>query len=103
MRYVAHWTDCKKCPWKDICVSPGSQKAARGRMLNRSIYEDQMDENDNQVNARKTEYRKRQAIVEHPFGTIKRQWMIERSPKVFRRQGLNDLEEREPERMGGGH
>ena len=73
-RYVAHWSDCKECPWVDICVSPGSQKASRGRMLNRNIYEDQMDVNDAQVNLRKTEYRRRQAIVEHPFGTIKRQW-----------------------------
>jgi transposase len=73
-RYVAHWTDCKQCPWKNICVSPGSQKAARGRMLNRNIYEDHMDRNDAQVAARKNEYRRRQAIVEHPFGTIKRQW-----------------------------
>jgi len=73
-RYVGHWTDCKSCPWVDMCVSPGSQKAARGRMLNRNIYEDQMDANDAQVSARKNEYRRRQAIVEHPFGTIKRQW-----------------------------
>lgn len=86
-RYVAHWTDCSKCPWVDICVSTGSQKASRGRMLNRSIYEDQMDENDKQVNLRKEEYRKRQAIVEHPFGTIKRQWgfnhtLMKTIPKV---------------------
>lgn len=73
-RYVAHWTGCKNCPWVDICVSKGSQKATRGRMINRNIYEDHMDLNDAQVNARKSEYRKRQAIVEHPFGTIKRQW-----------------------------
>lgn len=73
-RYVAPWTKCKTCPWADICVSKGSQKAARGRMLNRNIYEDQMDHNDAQVIARKNEYRRRQAIVEHPFGTIKRQW-----------------------------
>ena len=33
-----------------------------------------MDVNDEQVAARKNEYRRRQAIVEHPFGTIKRQW-----------------------------
>ena len=43
-------------------------------MLNRNIYEDNMDHNDAEVAARKQEYRRRQAIVEHPFGTIKRQW-----------------------------
>jgi len=73
-RYVAHWTDCKSCPWVDICVSPGCQKAKRGRMINRNIYEDHIEQNDAQVNARKNEYKRRQAIVEHPFGTIKRQW-----------------------------
>jgi len=73
-RYVAHWTDCKQCPWVDICVSKGSKDASRGRMLNRNIYEDDMDKNDIEVAARKSEYKRRQAIVEHPFGTIKRQW-----------------------------
>ena len=43
-------------------------------MLNRTIYEDDMDKNDKQVSARKNEYKKRQAIVEHPCGTIERQW-----------------------------
>lgn len=74
MRYVAHWSDCKNCPWVDFCVSDGSKKASRGRMLNRTIYEDHIDINDQQVDARKNEYKRRQAIVEHPFGTIKRQW-----------------------------
>lgn len=73
-RYVAHWSDCKHCPWVKFCVSQGCKKASRGRMLNRSIYEDHMDINDQQVAARKNEYKRRQAIVEHPFGTIKRQW-----------------------------
>ena len=73
-RYVAHWTDCKSCPWLDICVPSGCQKASRGRTLNRNIYEDNMDKNDAEVAARKNEYKRRQAIVEHPFGTIKRQW-----------------------------
>lgn len=73
-RYVAHWTDCKKCPWVGICVSKGCQKTSRGRMINRSIYEDAMDNNDMQVASRRIEYKRRQAIVEHPFGTIKRQW-----------------------------
>lgn len=74
MRYVAHWSDCKNCPWVDFCVSHGCKKASRGRMLNRTIFEDHMDINDEQVAARKNQYKRRQAIVEHPFGTIKRQW-----------------------------
>lgn len=73
-RYVGHWTDCKECPWVDICVSPGCKRTSRGRMINRSIYEDAFDVNDAEVKARRNEYKRRQAIVEHPFGTIKRQW-----------------------------
>jgi len=40
----------------------------------RTIYEDALDKNDIQFYQRKNEYKRRQAIVEHPFGTIKRQW-----------------------------
>lgn len=74
MRYVASFKECKNCPWLDICVSKGCRDLKRGRMLNRTIYEDNMDKNDEQVSARMNEYKRRQAIVEHPFGTIKRQW-----------------------------
>jgi len=74
MRYVASYKECKSCPWLDICVSASCKKVKRGRILNRTIYEDDMDKNDEQVASRKNEYKRRQAIVEHPFGTIKRQW-----------------------------
>jgi len=73
-RYVANWSKCQTCPWVDICVSPSCQKAKRGRMINRSIYDQALKENDLRVQERKAEYKRRQAIVEHPFGTIKRQW-----------------------------
>jgi len=45
----------------------------KGRKLNRIIYEDYMDKNDDQVSARKNEYKRRQAMVEHASRTIKRQ------------------------------
>jgi uncharacterized protein YbgA (DUF1722 family) len=35
---------------------------------------DLMDENKRRLRENLERYRKRQAIVEHPFGTIKRQW-----------------------------
>lgn len=75
-RYVADYSDCNKCPWRDICVSPSSIARKRGRYLNRNIYEDATDVNDALVKRKRDLYKRRQAIVEHPYGTIKRQWGI---------------------------
>ena len=40
MRYVAHWSDCRNCPWVDFCVSNTCKKNSKGRLLDRTIYED---------------------------------------------------------------
>ena len=74
MRYAAHWSDCKSCPLFNTCLSEGSKTGNRARMINRTIYEEHFERNDAEVKSRWNEYRRRQAIVEHPFGTIKRQW-----------------------------
>ena len=55
--------------------------------MDRSEYQDTIDHNTEQVSIRKEEFRRRQAIVEHPFGTIKRGWgytytLIKTIPKV---------------------
>jgi transposase len=45
----------------------------KGRLIERSEHMDLMDENKKRLRENQELYRKRQAIVEHPFGTIKRQ------------------------------
>lgn len=73
-RYVASYSDCLACPFLEDCVNASSVKNKRGKYIDRSEYDGALERNNEQVAMRKNEYRKRQAIVEHPFGTIKRQW-----------------------------
>jgi transposase len=49
-------------------------KNKAGRLIERSEYSDLIFENKQRMEANLEIYRKRQAIVEHPFGIIKRQW-----------------------------
>jgi transposase len=60
---------CKGCPVKHLCTSN-----SRGRVIERSEYAPNVEQNARDILANKELYRRRQAIVEHPFGTIKRQW-----------------------------
>jgi len=60
---------CKHCPARNLCT-----KAKNGRMIERSEYSDAVQRNRNAIEKNKPLYKKRQEIVEHPFGTIKRQW-----------------------------
>jgi transposase len=60
-------TACKTCPAKPEC-----SKAVCGKAIQRSEYQDLVDKNKERINENKELYRKRQAIVEHPYGTIKR-------------------------------
>lgn len=73
-RYTLPFATCNACPYKDDCAGQANLTKSKGRYIERSEYQDYIDENIAQVKARKEEYRKRQAIVEHPFGTIKRGW-----------------------------
>ena len=60
---------CRSCPVKALCTA---NKA--GRLIVRSEHAPAIEANNRRVDRRKEAYRKRQAIVEHPFGTIKRSW-----------------------------
>ena len=60
---------CLACEFFARCT-----KNAKGRLIERSEHADLMDANKKRIEENKETYRKRQAIVEHPFGTIKRQW-----------------------------
>jgi len=60
---------CMSCLVKDQCT-----KATYGKGIQRSEFQEYIQHNKEQVDLNKTLYKRRQAIVEHPYGTIKRQW-----------------------------
>ncbi len=60
---------CRTCKAKPEC-----SKAHCGKAIQRSEFQKYVDRNKNLINQNKQLYRKRQQIVEHPYGTIKRQW-----------------------------
>jgi transposase len=61
--------ECKGCPLAAQCT-----KSKNGRILERSEYADVIEANKKRYVVNKYLYQQRQAIVEHPYGTIKRQW-----------------------------
>lgn len=60
---------CKTCPFLTNC-----SKRKSGKVIERSEFMDQIEANSKRLEQNKELYKQRQAIVEHPFGTIKRQW-----------------------------
>lgn len=61
--------ECMTCPVKDQCT-----KATYGKGIQRSEYQELINNNKVRIEQHKEYYKRRQAIVEHPYGTIKRQW-----------------------------
>ena len=59
---------CKTCALRPQCT------ILTKRIVQRSEYQDAVDVNDNNIKNNPHYYKRRQAIVEHPFGTIKRHW-----------------------------
>jgi transposase len=62
-----NFEECKNCQNKSKCT-----KSKDGRIITRNIDQDFLDTVDERTSKNKTKYRQRQMIVEHPFGTIKR-------------------------------
>jgi len=60
---------CKKCEHKDQCT-----KNTRGRTISRNCNQELIDKIERRTEKNKKLYQQRQMIVEHPFGTLKRQW-----------------------------
>jgi transposase len=60
---------CLQCPAMHLCTVN-----KKGRLIERSQYAAVVDENLRRVRGHKDIYLRRQQIVEHPFGTIKRWW-----------------------------
>jgi transposase len=68
-QFKTYGTDaCKTCALKIKCT------VLDKRIIQRSEFQDVIDINDNNIRQNPAYYRRRQAICEHPFGTIKRQW-----------------------------
>lgn len=60
---------CQTCLVKNQCTL-----AKNGKIIQRSEYQDAVDQNKENIRTNPALYRRRQAMVEHPFGTMKRQW-----------------------------
>jgi len=68
-RFKTYRTNARKtCPLKNQCTKLPK------RIIERSEYQDAVDINDNNIKQNPHYYKQRQAICEHPFGTIKRHW-----------------------------
>lgn len=61
---------CKKCKVRPLCT----KSAANGKQVRRSEFAKNIENNRKRVTESEKLYKRRQAIVEHPYGTIKRQW-----------------------------
>jgi transposase len=72
--YRSPFAVCSACPFKDKCLSTSNQKQGHGRTIERSQYEAAALANKQRILRHRDKYKRRQAIVEHPFGTIKRSW-----------------------------
>jgi hypothetical protein len=72
---------CKTCPSRLKCT-----RSKTGRLIERSIYAENYERNRKNKEEKEHLYRRRQAIAEHPFGTIKRQWGFS---YVLTKRGIN--------------
>ena len=60
---------CRKCPVRSQCT-----RSKKERLIHRSEYADYYERNRINTIEKEHLYKRRQTIVEHPYGTIKRQW-----------------------------
>jgi hypothetical protein len=68
-RFKTYRSDaCKTCLLRTKCTKLPK------RIVQRSEYQDAVDINDNNIKKNPHYYKRRQGIVEHPFGTVKRHW-----------------------------
>jgi transposase len=60
---------CKSCPVHSQCT-----RSKAGRVLSRSTFAEYYERNRRNFEEKEHLYKRRQTIVEHPYGTLKRQW-----------------------------
>nr|WP_317124804.1 transposase [Aureibaculum luteum] len=61
---------CKNCPVRVLCTT----SKINGKVIQRSEFTPYIEQNAKRVLENPQAYKRRQAIVEHPYGTMKRQW-----------------------------
>ena len=61
---------CRSCPVRALCTT----SKINGKVIQRSEFSQYIEQNAKWVSENPQAYKRRQAIVEHPYGTIKRQW-----------------------------
>ena len=86
-RYSIKFSICKNCEFLEPCVSKSNISRHRGRYLDRYVTDQAIERNKINIQNNKELFKRRQAMVEHPFGTIKRQWgfthtLMKTIPKV---------------------
>ena len=92
-RYDIDTKTCAGCPLAAQCLNSGESKYRHKKHIDRNEFDDAIERNRRFVEANKPLYRKRQAMVEHPFGTIKRSWgayftLVKTIPKVAAEFGI---------------
>jgi transposase len=60
---------CKLCQARSLCT-----RSKTARLIHRSEFADYYEANRRNILEKEQLYKRRQAIVEHPYGTLKRQW-----------------------------
>ena len=69
VKHYKNFKACASCSLRAQCTT-----AKNGRLIERSIYQEALERNEERVNENPDYYRLRQQITEHQFGTLKRQW-----------------------------
>ena len=69
---VKHYKNRKACQGCALRAKCTNNK--NGRFIERSIYQEALEENQKRVDENPEYYKLRQQITEHQFGTMKRQW-----------------------------
>jgi len=72
--YRASRKVCRQCPLREQCLSAKSLVSNHSRAITRLEHAAAVEANHDNLYNNPGVYQQRQAIVEHPFGTLKRQW-----------------------------
>lgn len=66
--------ECRQCLLYEQCVSAAGRRQRHGKVLTRQEHAGAVERNHKRLKQQPEVYPQRQAIVEHPFGTIQRSW-----------------------------